>query len=792
LPPQDLVNVSGATWVDERLVAGSIAHLDRALQDPYADERRFYAEVSSLLRKGYLRCPGDGAIRSLRWLPACVARRKVRRWLTPTWSEAPHLPTQPAALTLSLCICIGERSLPGEHGPSSPWQALRELLAALHQTPQVRITVGWTLSALRDAQAKSPDLIELYCQGVARGQIETVQVLAFPPLALMPDLQMLNRQLTDWQTATANRPELTRAGLVFPRTGLVGGWGDVLRGHEFTYVVLDEADVRRSYPLFEHGRPISVEGWTGIVTCSEAGAVLGERLPKDVLLTYLDALRATAKRGPIAVRLSISSEAETDWLSAAIEVARRCGHVIAPVSAAAEMQSQGVVELQAHWPGAVDWVANEARRDLNARVERLVQAVYALQALAPVPGMDAKPAIRRLGTAYALLSAAAQARSRYEPEHAAAAAHIEQATEATRRDVQAWLRALAPLPPHSEDLLGTVRIYQPRGEARRITLLELALELPPHANPEAITFVHADAPILHQLIGQEGPRAEFWLAIEVSPRQHLDVRVYRRAGPLTNTVLDVTTQRLCNPWTVVLLDEHGQITSLRFQGREHLLRPGNLVRGYLLQAGQALLPEICPAQVQVESTGPLVATVCVRQQFPAGVTLLRRVRLAWTSPMLDFTSELWFPVPQTLADDLIVGLFSLRGCQVAWPLPLQAGRAVAACDDVAASILSPRDVVDVSDGTAGIRYMAHRLTTPTVCYRAISDRDGLQLGLIATAPTHARNLQCPSPQTGLGFPGFTYCGRYTYRYALIPMADSTDTISASYNHPPIWAFYPAQ
>jgi len=45
---------------------------------------------------------------------------------------------------------------------------------------------------------------------------------------------------------------------------------------------------------------------------------------------------------------------------------------------------------------------------------------------------------------------------------------------------------------------------------------------------------------------------------------------------------------------------------------------------------------------------------------------------------------------------------------------------------------------------------------------------------------------------GLGFPGQTYVGSYTYRHALLPLATDAELRAAAYNHSLLWTFFPGR
>lgn len=254
--------------------------------------------------------------------------------------------------------------------------------------------------------------------------------------------------------------------------------------------------------------------------------------------------------------------------------------------------------------------------------------------------------------------------------------------------------------------------------------------------------------------------------------------------------LDVTINRLCNPWLAVLLDAKGQITSIRFQGQERLCGFGNRALGYVLNTASWLRTDLRDADIEVASDGPVRGVVIARQRLQKNIELVRRIHINLFNPLLECVTEFNFDAPTTLAGDFVVGEFDIIGKQVIWPLPLQAGNISYPTRAAPAIILSAQDTIDVQTDWQGLRYMAHRTSTPTYQYAARPVDGGIRLGLIASTPTRAPDPAHLGARSGLGFPGHTYHGRYVYRYALQPLSPDAGVRTAFYNSPLLWSFYP--
>ena len=89
-------------------------------------------------------------------------------------------------------------------------------------------------------------------------------------------------------------------------------------------------------------------------------------------------------------------------------------------------------------------------------------------------------------------------------------------------------------------------------------------------------------------------------------------------------------------------------------------------------------------------------------------------------------------------------------------------------------VFSAQDAVDVRTGWHGSRYMVHQSTTRTYQYAAKPVPKGLRLGSIASAPALQADWAQVRANPGLGFPGHTYQGRYTYRYAVHPISPDVE------------------
>jgi len=258
--------------------------------------------------------------------------------------------------------------------------------------------------------------------------------------------------------------------------------------------------------------------------------------------------------------------------------------------------------------------------------------------------------------------------------------------------------------------------------------------------------------------------------------------------------LDITTSRLCNPWLAVLLDQRGQVTSVRYQGQERLYSPSNTIRGHLLQTDCWLRPEREQADITVAESGPLRGTITVRQTLGDSIKLTRHIRMALSSPLIEFITEMEYAGPHTFSGALAVGLFSLVGKQASWAMPLQAGTTSQAAHETGPLLFAAEDAIDVHTGQSGMRYLVHQPSTRTYLYSAVAapTTEGIELGLIASMPGRVPDPRKLSMQSGLGFPGHTYSGHYVYRYALLPLSFDTQTHTTAYNSPLVWAFYPKE
>ncbi len=64
--------------------------------------------------------------------------------------------------------------------------------------------------------------------------------------------------------------------------------------------------------------------------------------------------------------------------------------------------------------------------------------------------------------------------------------------------------------------------------------------------------------------------------------------------------------------------------------------------------------------------------------------------------------------------------------------------------------------------------------------------------LVRSQASRALDLTRIAARPGLGFPGQTYVGSYTYHYALLPLEADVELRTAAYNHSLLWAFFPDQ
>jgi hypothetical protein len=155
---------------------------------------------------------------------------------------------------------------------------------------------------------------------------------------------------------------------------------------------------------------------------------------------------------------------------------------------------------------------------------------------------------------------------------------------------------------------------------------------------------------------------------------------------------------------------------------------------------------------------------------------------------VEFTTEIEFTSPQTLSNELIVGNFGLLGSLASWALP--AGTTSREISQVPDPLFVASGTVDVHTDHSGLRYVVHLPSTGPSYLAAKPVPGGIEVGLLASIPASACDMQNLDVRTGLGFPGSTYLGKYTYRYALLPLSSDKDAITHAYSHPIKWIYVP--
>jgi hypothetical protein len=309
-----------------------------------------------------------------------------------------------------------------------------------------------------------------------------------------------------------------------------------------------------------------------------------------------------------------------------------------------------------------------------------------------------------------------------------------------------------------------------------------------------LAFVEGGVSIPSQFVTHQDGMDHFVLDVNMGSAHTKDLVVLSSHARPTMHGLDITPSRLCNPWLAVLLDQRGQVTSVRYQGQEQLYSPSNTIRGHVLQTDCWLRPEREQADIAVTESGPLRGTITVRQTLGDSCKLTRHIRMALSNPLIECITELEYAGPHTFSGALTVGLFSLVGKQTSWAMPLQAGMTSQATDETGPLLFAAEDAIDVHTGQLGLRYLVHRPSTRTYLYSAVAvqSTEGIELGLIASLPGRVADLSKLSIQPGLGFPGHTYSGHYVYRYALLPLGVDAQALTTAYNSPLVWAFYPSE
>jgi hypothetical protein len=831
LAPDELSSLPGAIWVDERLVAEGLSLTQRALTPLGASSPgSVYGGLASLLQRGYLRFPRDGAVRRLRWLPRAAAAAQVKRWLSPPSLVARPLPVAGPGLTMALYFRFDAgANLPAVDDSSDEWERCRRVLEVLARHPQVQATIGWTQAAVERLIAHAPDVLQSYRAAVASGQLETAHAGSGLPFPLCNSRELVRSQSLAWQASASQGMPMPTLGFVPPGGKLAPGWGEVLRGHGYAYVAASEEQVRSGYAQFDPSQPVSIEGWPAVCFHHELERVLSAGIDWGVLDLYLHLLAADHSMPVLATSLAVDQIHSLTWLERFFQDAQQSGHLFSRLSHLAAAPSQGVTEAFADPQGLLAWTGDERNRQLNALVAQaqiVWQDVLSLCAhaetyqhqeastehfAAPEPSTSDAPPLS-VGTP-AFQEACAATRVQIDDVRRAASsvqgandrgwfaseAQREADIAEARRAVAACcslarqqLARLSPFPRLPADALGIVRVYDAHAQYQQASLARVQIPLPDGVAPQALVFLHHGLPIAAQFIHHTDRLAHYLLSVSTGVSDMVDLAVLPGHPVAYSEGLDITTRRMCNPWLVVLLDQRGQITSIRYQGREQLCGPSNTIRGQLLQSGTPLQPELAEASITVSKQGPLAGSVTVRQALTPDVELVRRIQMSKFSPLLECVTRLSFAQPAALAQELIIGEFRLAGQEATWAFPLQAGMCSVATTDIPSVILAPEDSIDVHTASSGLRYLVHQPTTRTCLYAAQAVDGGLQLGLIGSMPSRVLDLNRIATRPGLGFPGQTYVGSYTYRHALLPLAADVELRAAAYNHSLLWAFFPVR
>jgi len=831
LAPEELTSLPGAIWIDERLIGEGLSLVECALTKPNLPSASpVYAGLASLLRHGYLRFPQDGAVRRLRWLPRGAAAAQVKRWLAPPKPAGRALPTTATGLTLALYLRVDAGTDSAAVGDGSDdWERCRQLLEILARHPEVQATVGWTTAALARLVAEAPDVLRSYRAAVERGQLETAHAGSGLPFPLCISRELVREQLLAWQASASESMPTQTPGFAPPGGKLAPGWGEVLRGHGYSYTAVSEEQVRRGYAQFDPSRPVSVEGWPVVGFHRELERVLSANIDSSVLDLYLQVLAVDHSLPILAASLDVGRIHSLIWLDRFFRDAQQSGHSFSRLSRLASTPSQGVAETIMDPQGLEAWTGDERNRHLNALVAQAQSCWQDVQPLcayaetyqrqqasgeppaspdlsagvalpAPVSIPASHGAVATVSTQVGdVRRAMSDALDANQHGWFAAEARRKAAVEKTQRAVAAGqslarqqLARLGPFPKLPAHALGVVRVFDAHARDQQASLVRAEIPLPDDVGPQMLTFLRHGIPVPAQFVYHGDHVAHYWLAMDTGASDIVDLIVLPGNPMAFSEGLDITTERLCNPWLVVLLDERGQITSIRYQGREHLCGPSNKVRGQLLHTDMPLHPELAEAKITLTAQGPLTGSVTVRQTLAANVELVRLIRMSKLSPLLECMTRLSFARPAALAQELIVGEFELAGQEASWALPLQAGKCSAAIADIPPVILAPEDAVDVHTAASGLRYLVHQPTTRTCHYAARAVPGGLRLGLIASMPSRALDLTRIAARPGLGFPGQIYVGSYTYRYALLPLEADVELRTAAYNHSLLWAFFPSQ
>ncbi len=795
LEPAELISLPGAMWVDERFVGEGIDLLDRMLREPPKNALALYAELTSFVRRNYVRLPGNKPLPWLRMLPNLIKGA----WPSskdPVKTAPPPTPA-PARITLALYFQFG-LSRESDQTMLALEQRCEALFDVLDRYPRVHVTVGWTESALRMLATHRRELLERYASGVRDGRFETVSALDTPPFPVLISHHLLKAQADSWQQTASGEVALPAAGIVPLGQKLSPGWGDALRGYGYRYVALDEAAIRRAYAGFDPARPIAIESWPTAGLHLELSRVLGLTPDAGVLADYLAELAAAFAGQTLAARIDVCRIAHLDWLDAFLQTAQAGRHEFVFLSALAAAQTQGVADLLPDASGLEAWTSSESSRTLNAAFSALWNRWQDICALGDSIRAGEQERVFERDIQKIALNIQKQRQNlcllgetNNGDEIGLAAEQVEQALDKSHALTRNWMLRLNLSSTLPERALGTLRILEPLDMDRQSDLLTVSLPLPGSiSSPQDVAFVDRGMIVPSQWLGVDKGLAQFLLVVDIAAGAAKDLIVLPEGVVSSFEGLDITTNRLCNPTLAVLLDEHGQVTSLQFQGQERICGPGNLVKGYLLELDEHLHCDRAEAEIRVAATGPVRGTVTVRQTLAGDVTLVRHLHLSLFSPLLECVTELHFPNPLTWASKFVVGEFDIIGEQVIWPQPLQAGIGSCPAAQSPPVIFSAQDVVELRKAWQGVRYMVHQASTRTFQFSARPVPGGLRLGLIASMPERTLNPGQLGKQPGLGFPGYTYAGRYTYRYALQPVSPDLEMHAMLYNRPLLWSFYP--
>lgn len=795
LEPAELINIPDAIWIDERLIGEGLDLLDRLLREPPQNVFALYAQIFFLLRHNYIRRPGGQAVSWLQMLPNLLKEVRAR----PQSLSVPPVPP-PAKLTWALYLQLGT-ICETERDVETFEQCCSGLLDLLEQHPRARVTVGLTETALHMMTDHCAELGRRYRAGVEQGRFETVAVMETPPLPMLTSRQWLGAQAERWEAVVARKAQVWANGVVYLGENPSPGWGESLRGYGYQYVAWGEETLRRAYPAFDPTRPIIIEGWPAVGLHRESSRVLAHVDDPAVLDDYLRYLAASFADRPLAVRMNLNRLSDLDRLAAWLSIIERERYEPILLSELAGAQAQGSLDIAPDLDGLEVWTGSETARCLNSAFSAAWTLWQDLDTLAERVHADEQERkfdldiqkialdIQRCRQTYCLAVANGQINS-----HAGQSSErVEHALDQGRVHVHNRMLRLGSAPTLPDHALGTLRILEPLGVDRQNDLLTVSLPLPDSISPHQVVFMDQGMIVPAQWLGGDSQGvARFLLVVDLAASETKDLTVL--TGRITSPWegLDIAPSRLCNPTLAVLLDGQGQVTSIRFQGQERLCGPGNQVRGHLLELDQALRCDLDDADIRVTSAGPLRGTVTIRQTLIGGIVLTRHLHLSLFSSLLECETELEFPVPLTFAGKFIVGEFDLIGEQVIWPQPLQAGSASCQVQDAPSVIFSAQDTVELRKMWQGMRYIVHHTTSRTFQFAARPVANGLRVGLIASMPMRVLNPKRLDTQSGLGFPGQTYYGRYSYRYALQPVSPDLEAQATFYNRPVLWSFYPKQ